>query len=59
MTAEQTTAAPAGSGIGEMYTPLVPEVMLNLLVEVYHPPTKIALLREEVSKFVGSPVVSQ
>jgi hypothetical protein len=42
------------------WTPLVPEVMLNLVVDEYHPPTKMPLLRGAVWKLlVGSPVVSQ
>ena len=60
-----------GSGIGgETYTPLVPEVMENLSVLVYQPPTKMALLKlpvtpkgsmpnRAVSRVMGSPVVSQ
>jgi hypothetical protein len=40
-------------------TPLVPEVMLNLVVVLYQPPTKIALLSDAVSRLTGSPVVSQ
>ena len=38
--------------------PLVPEVMLNLLVLLYQPPTKMALLNDDVSP-LSLPVVSQ
>ncbi len=41
-----------------MYTPLVPDLMLNLIVVVYQPPTKMALLNDEVSP-LSLPVVSQ
>jgi hypothetical protein len=53
---------------GQTCTPLVPDVMLNLVVMLYQPPTKIALLNETVSpnqrpvagsRVVGLPVVSQ
>jgi Flp pilus assembly protein TadG len=47
------------AGFGQTCTPLVPDVMLNLFVVLYQPPTKMALLNGDVSPFTGSPVVSQ
>ena len=52
-------ASPSVALFRHTCTPLVPEVMLNLSLSVYQPPTKMALLSEEVSALPGSPVVSQ
>jgi len=48
-----------GSGAGTTCAPLVPLVMEKVSVLLYHPPTKIALLSDEVSASDGAPVVSQ
>jgi hypothetical protein len=46
-------------GTGQTCTPLVPDVMLNLVAVVYQPPTKIPLLSDDETPVPGAPVVNQ